>query len=211
MKCTKLIYKSPVFGSVVCDELPTENHRHVDFSPRTACALYDKGPEVELFLTENIRDLAEHVPEELQDLVVRAIFGISHLERGELYLLTEICVKKELTEDQVKLIEGWIEGQLSDGWGESLEQKEAYTEMVTANYPYFDEDECEFRDDEMRVEACYYLHPWSCNSYWSLDLVTCQAEEVDIEEPNVDEELRQSVLKIKELIDEVVEELKKIT
>ena len=90
MKCTKLIYKSPVFGSVQCEDLPNEDSRSIDFGPDVACKLYEKGPEVEEFLKENREDLVEHIPEELKSSVVKAVFGISHLEYGELYLITEI-------------------------------------------------------------------------------------------------------------------------
>ena len=211
MKCTKLIYKSPVFGSVQCDDLPTENNRHVDFGPAVACKLYEKGPQVEMFLTDNIEDLADCVPEALEGLVIKAIFGTCHLEYGQMYLLTEIYVRQEPTADQRSQIVSWIEGQMSDGWGEGLEQKEAYTESVDVKVPYFDEDECEYAEGEYEADVCYYLHPWAHDANWWVELVSCQTAELDIEEPDTSEELRQSVLKIKELIDEVVEELKKIT
>lgn len=209
MKCTKLIYKSPVFGSVQCEDLPNEDNRCVDFGPDVACKLYEKGPQVEMFLTEHIEDLAHCVPEELEHLVVKAIFGSCELERGEMYLLTEIYVRQEPTDLERELIVDWIKGQMSDGWGEGLEQREAYEETVTVKVPYFDEDECGFADGEFEADVCYYLHPWANDIRWSVEFVSWQT--VDLEEPDTNEELRQAVLKIKELIDEVVEELKKVT
>lgn len=211
MKCTKLIYRSPVFGSVQCEDLPNEDSRCIDFGPAGAYALYEKGPEVEMFLTEHSEDLSFCIPEELEDLVVKALFGCCHLQHGEMYLLTEIYARQEPTDFQHSQIISWIAGQMSDGWGEGVEQHEVFTESVRSIITHFDEDECEFRDEEVMCPAYYYLHPWANDSTWSVDLVSTQEVELDIEELDTNEELRQAVLKIKGLIDEVVEELKKIT
>lgn len=211
MKCTKLIYKSPVFGSVQCEDLPNEDSRYIDFGPSTAYMLYEKGEDVLMFLTERGEDLSAHVPEELEGLVVKADFGCCRIEYGEMYLLTEIYVRQEPTDLQNRQIIDWITGQMSDGWGEGLEQHPVYTESVVSRVPSFNETECEFEDEEVRATAEYFLHPWANDATWSVTLVDAQEVELDIDEPDVDEELRQTVLKIKELIDEVVEELKKIT
>ena len=211
MKCTKLIYKSPVFGSVQCEELPSEDSRCIDFGPRTAMRLYEKGPEVELFLTEHTEDLAFAVPEELEGLVVKAVFGQTAEDRSELYLLTEIYVRKEPTEQQHQQIVDWIEGQMSDGWGEGLEQHEAYEQEVCYDIVDFDDDECEF-DTTIRSDVAYfYLHPWANDISWRVELIDREEAELDIEEPDKYEEIRTTLLKVKELIDEIAEELKNVT
>lgn len=211
MKCTKLIFRSPVFGSVQCEELPNEECRCVDFGPYTAFQLYQKGPDVEMFLTEHCEDLAKCVPEELEALVVRADFGSCDLEAHQMYLITEIYVRRELTEREQSLLREWIVGQMSDGWGEGLEQHPVLSETVYTRLPFFDDDECEFQDEEIRCDAEYFLHPWARDTRWSVVLVGEEAVELDIEEPDTEEEMRQTVIKIKELVDEIVEELKKIT
>ena len=211
MKCQKLIYKSPVFGSVSCLDLPYEEDRHVDFGPRTALALYNRGPEVLMYMTEQTRNLVDFVPEELEGLVLRADFGILEADSDKLFLLTEIYVRDEPTEDQHQQIADWISGQLSDGWGEGVEQRPVMYEEVTIRTPVFDRFDAVFTTEDAEVTAEYYLHPWAMERDWTLFLVGREPAELDIEELDLNEELRQAILKIKELVDEIVEELKKVT
>ena len=211
MKCVKLTYKSPVFGSVQCEDLPNENERCIEFGPDTAMRLLEKSLQVDMFLEKCVEDLTFAVPEELQELVVKAMFGRTDECYSELYFLTEIYVREEPTEEQHRQIFDWISGQMSDGWGEGVELKEAYEEELTFEALSFNEDECKYEHDTQYVDVCYYFRPWSADARWHIELVGREPAELDTEESNTNEELRKAVLKIKELIDEVVDELKKIT
>lgn len=211
MKCIKLTYKSPVFGSVQCEELPFEEERCIDFGPETAMRLCEKGPEVEQLFTDCAEDLAFAVPEELSHLVVKAVFGELDECYSELQLLTRIYVRQEPTEEQHRQIIDWISGQMSDGWGEGVEQREVCSEEVAFENIEFDEESCSYEKNTRYATAYFYLHPWARGCQWTVELVGREPAELDIEEPDTAEELRQTVLKIKELVDQIVEELKNVT
>lgn len=186
MKCYKLIYKSPMFGSVYCDDLFEESDNRVDLGPRGMYALYCRGNEVDSFLDSNIEELGEYVPDELKELVVQATFGKYDDDCCEMYFITEICVKQEPNDLQHRQIIDWITGQMSDGWGEGLEQREVFEETVYKKVPHFDKDTCTFEDDEERVYAHYYIHPWKSSDFY-IELVDKEIADVDIpcEEPVV--------------------------
>lgn len=218
MKCIKLTYRSPVFGSVVCEDLPEEYVRHIDFGPETASLLFDKGPEVELFLTEQIEDLTFAVPEELKKLVLKAVFGEYDFDDDGAYMKTEIYAAQEPTDEEHKLIIDWISGQMSDGWGEGVEQKAAYTERVEWESSEFDPYTCTFETNLCYADAHYYLHPWTRDPRWRVTLGDYESAELDIE-PDAEceklienirrlEEVKAELLKLKGIVDEIIEDLK---
>lgn len=119
-----------------------------------------------MFLTENAEDLAPHVPEELEDVVLRAEFGECSMFGGRMYLHTHIWVEGNLTDTGIDQIQEWIRGQMSDGWGEGLEQRAWMTQRVKKPTMYFDEYTLEFEEDEEMCEVSYYVHPWSADEFY---------------------------------------------
>lgn len=179
MKCTKLTYTSPLHGTVVCEDVITDNDGRVDFGPDGVLELYNRSTSVEHYIADREEDLVEHIPDSLKKLVVKAVFGHYTIKDDCLYLATEIYAKREPNTEEGTLLEEWITGQLSDGWGESFEQNEVLEECVDIETVEFDPCTCEFERNSYRTEAYYYLHPWVYRD-WSLELDNIEEVELDI-------------------------------
>lgn len=182
MKCKKLIFKSPMFGSVDCEILekdPCVNDGHVEIGPEGMYSLLHRECEIAQFLDSCLEELGEYVPEDLKHLVVRATFGIYRFTYDGVYFVTEIYTRQEPNEYEVDKIKKWIEGQMSDGWGESIEQQEALVETVDYTEVAFDEYTCEFEQIPQYVEAFYHIHPWRAYDFY-LELDSIEDAELDI-------------------------------
>lgn len=181
MKLMKYTFRSPLFGSIYSDELFPDTDGSFDLSAEGMAAMYDKyGENLMMFLTENIEDLAEYVDEQFRGLVVKACFGDFAIQNGKMYLLTYIYALDELYDLGIKDIQEWISGQMSDGWGESLEQREWNREIVYRKHTVFDEYSMEFEDEEEPCKVYYYCKPWNPHDFY-IDLYDCTEEEVDVE------------------------------
>lgn len=179
MKCIKLTYISPLHGSVQCEDLIEENYGRIDFGSEGVYALYNRNYCVEEMLTSCIEDLVDHIPHKLKEVVIKAVFGKYNTIDGSVFLATEIYVKRQLDAEEGTLLEEWITGQLSDGWGEGVEQNAVFEEIITVNTRSFNEDECVFEEDCYNTTAFYYIHPWCCED-WSLELGGNEEVELDI-------------------------------
>lgn len=165
MKLTKYTFRTPLFGSISCEEVLSDTDGHIELSPQQMCSMYDKGPELMLFLSENAEDLTSCVPEEMDNVVFRAEFGDCAMVSHQMWLRTYIWVDGDLTESGVETIQEWIVGQLSDGWGEGLEQRAWKDERIRKPVMYFDEDSCEFEEDHEYCHVSYYVHPWNSDEF----------------------------------------------
>lgn len=181
MKMMKYTFRTPLLGSIECsDVLPDMNP--VELSSYQMCKLYCEDEELSNFLRKNQEDLTSCVDKALHDVVLRAEFGDFAMYSGKLYLLTHVWTKTELTTEMLALLMDWIAGQMSDGWGESLEQRSWKEERVGVPYVYFDEDSLTFEQDEDEWFVYYYVRAYQCGS----DFVTLQEfEEVDLELPKM--------------------------
>ena len=182
MKCKKLTFVSPLNGSVYCEGLVNEDDNRVDFGPYGVLQLYNRDDRVLLTMTEQCSELKNYVPDELLGLVLSAVFGNTLVYKSGLYLATEIWVRQEPTELQLELLRNWITGQLSDGWGERLDQMELFREHIYFTHTVFDEDTIEFTDEEMSYEAHYFLHPWQYGPGWRLELLSSEDAEMNTSE-----------------------------
>lgn len=182
MKLMKYTFRSPLFGSIYSDELfPNTDYGSFELSAEGMAAMYDKyGENLMMFLTENIEDLAEYVDAKFRGLVVKACFGDFAIQNGRMYLLTYIYTLDGLSDSGIEDIREWISGQMSDGWGESLEQREWKRERVYRKHTVFDEYSMEFEDEEEPCEVYYYCKPWNYDDFY-IDLYDCTEEEVDVE------------------------------
>lgn len=178
MKLKKYTFKTPLFGSIDCEELLSDTDGRIELSPEQMCRMYDTSDKLLRFLTENMEDLAQYVPEELEGVVLRAEFGDCAMMNSRMYLRTYIWVEEDLTESAIEMIQEWITGQMSDGWGEGLEQREWMDKRVDKPYVYFDEYSLEFEEDKETHRVSYYVHPWNSKEY-EIELEDCEEVEED--------------------------------
>lgn len=165
MKLTKYTFRTPLFGSISCEEALSDPDRRIELSPRQMCDMYNNGPELMSFLSENAEDLADCVPEELDSLIIRAEFGDFAILEGKMWLRTYIWVDGDLTPSGIDSVQDWIAGQMSDGWGEGLEQTEWKAERIRKPVLYFDEGSCKFEEDYELCDVFYYVHPWNSDDF----------------------------------------------
>ena len=165
MKLTKYTFRTPLFGSIDCEEVLSGTDGRIELSPEQMCKMYDKGSELLIFLSENADELSSCVPEELSSLILKAEFGDCALISGKMWLRTYIYTEDDVTDSGLEAIEEWITGQMSDGWGEGLEQKPWKTERVQKPVVYFDEYSLEFEEDEEFCQAYFYAHPWESKEF----------------------------------------------
>ena len=178
MKIMKYTFRTPLSGSINCEELISEENGRIELSPEQMCRLYDTSEKLLMFLTENAEDLVAYVPEELKGVVLRAEFGDCAMIGGRMYLRTYIWVEEHLTDSGIEMIQEWITGQMSDGWGEGLEQREWMEKRVQKPCLYFDEYSLEFEEDTETCIASYYVHPWNADTF-EIDLEDCEEVEED--------------------------------
>lgn len=178
MKLMKYTFRTPLFGSIQAEELLSDTDGRIELSPEQMCRLYDQNEELLMFLTENSDDLASCVPEELQYVVLRAEFGDCAMISGKMYLRTHIWTAEDVDETVIIRLTDWITGQMSDGWGEGLEQREWRNERIRKPVMYFDECSCEFEEDYEDCWVSYYVHPWNSHEF---EMYLEDAEEVEEE------------------------------
>ena len=200
MECKKYVFKSPVFGSVYCEALTEERDNRVYFGPDGAYHLYNRDKDdgiLEDIISELAEDLKEYVADGLKDIVVSALFGKFHLEDEKLYLLTEVCVKRTLSDEELYVLRSWITGQMSDVWGESLENWEVFIETINTTVPVFDSHLCIFYEDEHEAIAYYNYEAYQYGSEWSLELLRVDTVDIDVpEEVSLGQVVELSILKI---------------
>ena len=186
MKCIKLTYRSPMFGLISCPDAAQFKLDRIELSPSQMCSLYDRDSLCK-FLKDNEDELSEYFCDDLKDLIVRADFGKFEESEGGMYFLTKIYVRREPTSSEYRYIIDWITGQMSDGWGEGLEQHSFMEEPVSWSEPVFDVKECTWYTEEVNFSAEYYVKPWSSSSKFRVDLWDSEEVYLDIpsEEPTV--------------------------
>ena len=202
----KYTFRTPLCGSIECEDLLSDTDERIELSPTQMASLYDyKGQELMMFLTDNSEDLTYCVPEELENIVLRAEFGDFALLGGQMWLLTYIYTKDNLTQEDYEPIQDWILGQMSDGWGEGLEQRAWMTDTVRKPTLYFDECSLEFCTDEEIHEVSYYVNTWNSNNFY---IYVDHCEEVEEEEPKLDaqealKQIQEITAKIVSIIDRI--------
>jgi len=65
------------------------------------------------------------------------------------YFILEVGTIEDLSDEKIKVLKDWIEGQMSDGWGEGFEQEEINGFSVS---PWWNEDETSLPNYEIKVE-----------------------------------------------------------
>lgn len=184
MKCLKYYFLSPLYGYIQCYALLGYKDNQRDLDPTAMLKLYNKHTELGNFLLNNMEDLSEYVPESLKQSVIKAEFGNVCMHDNQLFLMTEVTIRgifRLSTEQEVQLRE-WITGQLSDGWGESLEQTSFLEQCIYWPEVSYDEDECRFVDESEECTAKFFCTPWVYDKDWSLRLFDTEIQELSTAE-----------------------------
>jgi hypothetical protein len=195
-----------MFGSVYAPNMESFGLSQVDLNPEMMEQLWYNGSDLDEFLKNHQEDLARYVREELKGFVVKAMFGGYNTSDTGMCFLTEIYVREEPTELQSLQIMDWITGQMSDGWGEGLEQRKFKDESIRWTQPIFDESTCMWDTEEYTACADYYVHAWT--GKFNLDLVEKEIVDLDIPEPDNKEAL---LKEIREDLDKIIHKLAEIS
>ena len=176
MKLIKYTFRSPLFGSIYSDELFPDTDGIYELSPEAMARMYDRHYELSRFLEKEKEYLEKYVPNKFLGTIIKAEFGDYGLRDDKMWLYTHIWTTDDLTDSGIEEISDWIEGQMSDGWGEGLEQREWKIDTEYIRSTVFDEYSCEFEEEEEPCRVNYYVNPWNSREF---ELIP---EDVEIEE-----------------------------
>lgn len=176
--CSAVINAENIFTNDPCSEYI------IHLSPLGTARLYDRHPELSQFLERNKEDATQFIDDtkELLKDVVRLELGDYGVFNSKFHLVHHVWIKGQLDEiskEEIEAVEEYIMGQLSDGWGEGLEQREWMVESVDWTRPYFDEDSCEFDKEDVEETAYYYLKPWDEDT--EIELIDYAEEDLEVE------------------------------
>lgn len=185
MKTTHFRFKTPCYGRIYGDGVfegtPYENEGQ-DIDASVMATLYERYPELSQFLDRNKEEMTQYIDSENKPLedVVRLELGDYGVFNGQFCLVHHVWIKgqlDEISEEEIHAVEEYIMGQLSDGWGEGLEQREWMDQDVEWSRLYFDEYSAEFEEEYFRDNVSYYLVPWNSGvEITRLDYEECELE-----------------------------------
>lgn len=120
--------------------------------------LYNNCYELEEWAEEEKDDLAQIFNRSyLVDYKLSSMrFGNLETIEGRLYHVTKVDVDRELKEHEIDELKVFINGQLSDGWGEGAEQHEFKEDRLEKTVPRWDDYSLEFDDAIQHVDVYYY-------------------------------------------------------
>lgn len=169
MKTTHIRFRTPCYGRIYGDSVfegtPYENEGQ-EISATAMARMYESHPELSEFLERNKEEMTQYIDSENKPLedVVRLELGDYGVFNGKFCLVHHVWIKgqpDEISEEELHAVEEYIMGQLSDGWGEGLEQREWMNQYVEWSRPYFDEYSADFEEEDFRDNVSYYLVPWN--------------------------------------------------
>lgn len=185
MKTTHFRFKTPCYGRIYGDSVfegtPYESEGQ-DIDASVMANLYERYPELSVFLDRNKEEMTQYIDSENKPLenVVRLELGDYGVFNGRFCLVHHVWIKgqlDEISEEEIHAVEEYIMGQLSDGWGEGLEQREWMDQDVEWSQPYFDTDSAEFEEECFRDNVSYYLVPWKSEmKITRLDYEECELD-----------------------------------
>lgn len=187
MKTTHFRFTTPCSAVINAENILTDNPYSegiIYMSPTGTARLYDRHPALSQFLERNKEDATQFIDdtEPLLKNVVRMELGDYGVFDSEFCLIHHVWIKgglDETSQEEIDAVKEYIIGQLSDGWGEGLEQREWMVESVNWTRPYFDEDSCEFDEQDVEETAYYYLKPWDDDT--DIQLLDSDEEELKVE------------------------------
>lgn len=185
MKTTHFRFKTPCYGRIygesVFEGTPYENEGQ-DIDASVMATLYERHPELSVFLDRNKEEMTQYIDSENKPLedVVRLELGDYGVFNGRFCLVHHVWIKgqlDEISEEEIHAVEEYIMGQLSDGWGEGLEQRKWMDHDVEWSRLYFDTDSAEFEEEYFRDNVSYYLEPWNSK----MEITRLDYEEFELE------------------------------
>jgi hypothetical protein len=171
-------------------------------------SIHNRSDKLGDFLRKNMEDLTVFVPEQIRDIVVKAEFGDFTQDDGGMCFLTEIYVRRMPDALEEELLREWIVGQMSDGWGENLEQREFMCEELGWTQPSFDPYHSIWVEEEFTAYAHYYVIPWTNN--FCMDLIDDMVVEIDLPEEDKPTELELALKEINENLALILVKLNKL-
>ena len=185
MKTTHFRFRTPCRGRICGDSVfegtPYESEGQ-EIDAAAMARLYEWHPQLSQFLDRNKEEMTQYIDSENKPLedVVRLELGDYGVFNGRFYLIHHVWIKgqiDEISEEELRAVEEYIMGQLSDGWGEGLEQREWLNHSIEWSRPYFDEDSAEFEDEYFRGTVSYYVVPWNADMIITqLDSEECEID-----------------------------------
>lgn len=185
MKTTHFRFKTPCYGRIygesVFEGTPYENEGQ-DIDASVMATLYERYSQLSQFLDRNKEEMTQYIDSENKPLedVVRLELGDYGVFNGRFCLVHHVWIKgqlDEISEEEIHAVEEYIMGQLSDGWGEGLEQREWMDKDVEWSQLYFDTDSAEFEEEYFRDNVSYYLVPWNTK----MEITRLDYEEFELE------------------------------
>ena len=185
MKTTHIRFKTPchgrIYGDSVFEGTPYENEGQ-EINATVMARLYESHPELSEFLERNKEEMTQYIDSENKPLedVVRLELGDYGVFNGKFCLVHHVWIKgqiDEISEEELHAVEEYIMGQLSDGWGEGLEQREWMNHDVEWSRPYFDTASAEFEEEYFRDNVSYYLVPWNSE----MEITQLDSEECELD------------------------------
>ena len=185
MKTTHIRFRTPCYGRIYGDSVfegtPYENDGQ-EISATAMARLYESHPELSEFLERNKEEMTQYIDSENKPLedVVRLELGDYGVFDGRFCLVHNVWIKgqpDEISEEELSAVKEYIMGQLSDGWGEGLEQREWLNHSIEWSRPYFDEYSAEFEEEYFRDNVSYYLVPWK----YEMKIIHLDSEECEID------------------------------
>ena len=143
-------YTNDLEGKHIAKKEPTKEYKS-NFLLEAEVNDFDAAQE---YLTSD--DMAQYLPKELQDVVTSVDWTLDDESSGHVSVKTT----RDLTDSEKTQLQGWIDGQNSDGLGEGFEQQkfaETYYNPYTGDGPYtYNEAENEITDMFDRMDPSDY-------------------------------------------------------
>ena len=185
MKTTHFRFRTPCHGRICGDSVfegtPYESEGQ-EIDAAAMARLYEWHPQLSQFLDRNKEEMTQYIDSENKPLedVVRLELGDYGVFNGKFCLVHHVWIKgqiDEISEEELSAVEEYIMGQLSDGWGEGIEQREWMSHYIEWSHPYFDAETVEFEEEYFRDNVSYYLVPWNSDvEMTQIDSAECELE-----------------------------------
>lgn len=185
MKTTHFRFRTPCYGRIYGDSVfegtPYENEGQ-EIDAVAMARLYEWHPQLSQFLERNKEEMTQYIDSENRPLedVVRLELGDYGVFNGQFCLVHNVWIKgqiDEISEEELIAVKEYIMGQLSDGWGEGLEQREWLNHSIEWSRPYFDEYSADFEEEYFRDTVRYYLVPWKSE----VEITQLDSEECELD------------------------------
>ena len=185
MKTTHFRFMTPCYGRIYGDTVFEGTPYEVEgqeIDATVVARLYEWHPQLSQFLERNKEEMTQYIDSENKSLedVVRLELGDYGVFNGQFCLVHHVWIKgqiDEISEEELQAVEEYIMGQLCDGWGEGLEQREWMNHYVEWSHPYFDTASAEFEEEEFGDKVSYYLVPWNS----AIEITQLDSEECELD------------------------------